>query len=50
MVGWMKDQTGRFSEGLIALATLMGLNILLILIVARAMSRDDQRRVILAAR
>jgi ACS family tartrate transporter-like MFS transporter len=44
MVGWIKDQTGGFGGGLVVLATLMALNILLILAVAQAMHRDDQVR------
>ena len=44
MVGWIKDHTGGFGGGLIALATIMALNILLILAVAQAMRRDDQLR------
>jgi ACS family tartrate transporter-like MFS transporter len=49
MVGWIKDQTGGFAGGLTALAVLMGLNILLILVVAQAMRRDDRQRLALAA-
>jgi ACS family tartrate transporter-like MFS transporter len=44
MVGWIKDQTGGFGGGLVALATLMALNIVLILLVAQAMRRDEQLR------
>ena len=49
MVGWIKDRTGGFGGGLVALATLMALNILLILLVAQAMRRDDQLRLTRAA-
>lgn len=49
MVGWIKDQTGGFGGGLIALAVLMALNILLILGVAHAMRSDNRLRVSRAA-
>jgi ACS family tartrate transporter-like MFS transporter len=48
-VGWIKDRTGGFGGGLLALATVMVLNIVLILVVAQAMRRDDRQRLALAA-
>jgi ACS family tartrate transporter-like MFS transporter len=49
LVGWIKDRTGGFGGGLLSLAAIMALNILLILLVAQAMRRDDRQRLALAA-
>jgi ACS family tartrate transporter-like MFS transporter len=49
LVGWIKDRTGGFGGGLLSLAAIMAANIVLFLVVAQAMRRDDRQRALLAA-